>query len=105
MGSTVQIQGFSEATAVLAALPDKLQAQALRKMFTKASRPLIADAKSKLLAHDPNYKKLASAIGVIPVRTNDPVVVVGVRAKGKFKDIGFIGHWVEYGVSGIKKKT
>jgi len=103
MAVSVEIQGFKEASQVLDTLPDKIQATVLRSIFRKAARPLINDAKSRLLGHDPNLGRLADAIGVISVSTNDPVVVVGVRAKGKYKDIGYIGHWIEYGVSGIKK--
>lgn len=105
MATTVEIQGFAEARAVLHGLPDKFQVQTVRNIFKKAAKPLIDDAKNRLLAHDPNYARLAAAIGFIPVSTRDLIVLVGVRAKGKYKDIGFIGHWVEYGVSGIKTTT
>lgn len=105
MAVSIEIQGFKEAQAVLADLPDKFQAKVIRTIFNKAAKPLIAEARSRLLQHDPNYKNLADAIGTIPVRTNDPIVVVGIRAKGKYKDSGYIGHWVEYGVSGVKLKT
>ena len=105
MSLSVTIEGFDQARQVLDALPDKFQVQTIRKVFRKAAKPLIDDAKARLLAHDPNFSKLADAIGFIPVRTKDPIVLVGIRAKGKYKETGYIGHWIEYGVSGIKTKT
>ena len=105
MSATIEIQGFQEARQVLEALPDKMQAQVIRRIFTKASRPLIQDARGRLLSYNPAYRKLADAIGSIPISSKAPIVIIGVRAKGKYKDVGFIGHWVEYGVSGIKNKT
>lgn len=105
MAVSVSISGIDEARQILDVLPDKLQAQVLRKMFKKAAQPVIDDARSRVQAHDPGYKKLAAAIGFIPISTSSPTVIVGVRAKGQFKDVGFYGHWVEYGVSGIKSKS
>jgi len=105
MAATFTIQGFDEARMVMDVLPDKLQAKVLRKMFMKAAKPMVADAQSRVTAHDPGYRKLAKAIGFIPTNANRALILVGVRAKGPFKDVGYYGHWVEYGVSGVKNKT
>jgi hypothetical protein len=105
MAVTAHIEGFDQARNVLDVLPDKFQVQVIRKMFRKAGQPVINDAKSRVVAHNPNLKKLADAIGFIPVRTKDPIVLIGIRVKGKYKHTGYIGHWIEYGVSGIKSQT
>jgi hypothetical protein len=105
MRASFQIEGFDEARKVLDVLPDKIQVQTIRKIFRKAAMPIIKDARSRVISYNPKLKKLADAIGFIPVRTNDPILLAGIRAKGAYKDKGYIGHWVEYGVSGIKKKT
>lgn len=104
MATMFQIEGFVEAQQVLDKLPDKFQKQTINIMLRKSAKIFIDDAKSRCLSHGSSYSKLADAIGIIPIRTDNPVVIAGIRAKGKFKYTGYIGAWVEYGVSGIKRK-
>lgn len=101
----IVLEGFDEAKKMLDELPDKFQKQTLQLMMRKAVKPFIDQAKSNLLNHGAQYHELADAIGYIPTRkTENAVVIAGIRAKGKFKYVGYIGAWVEYGVKGIKRK-
>lgn len=104
MDNLVTIQGFEEAKKVLDSLPDKFQKQVVNIILRKSAKIFIDSAKSKCLAYGAEFTKLADSIGIIPVKTENPVVVAGIRVKGKYKYTGYIGAWVEYGVRGIKTK-
>lgn len=102
MSSSITIEGFDEAIKALDKLPDKFQRQAILPMLRRSTRPMIRKARSRLLAHGNQYKKLAKSIGNITAKSKNPIIYVGPRVKGKWAYIGYIAHWVEYGVKGVK---
>lgn len=99
-----EIENIKECKQLLDALPDKLQKNVLMRLFKKHAQRLVDEERRRLLAYGNEYGKLADAIGIMGVKSKDPVLIVGIRAKGKYKYTGYIGHWVEYGVSGVKNK-
>jgi hypothetical protein len=98
-----KIQGLDEAIKLLDQLPDKMQRTAILNIFRKSTRPMINAAKTKLQGYGAGYGKLAKTIGNIAAKGKNPVIYVGPRVKGAFKDIGYTAHWVEYGAKGLKK--
>lgn len=102
MNQIVEIENLDELKRALVVLPDKFQRRAILPILRKSSRPLIRAAKSKLLGYGGSYANLAKSIGNITAKSRNPIIYVGPRTKGKFKYIGYIAHWVEYGTKGIK---
>jgi len=103
--NAIELKGFDEAIRELNKLPDKMQKQSILKIERKSTKPVIQAAKSKLLSYGSNFKKLSQSIGNITAkRTKNAIIYVGPRVKGKWKAIGYIARWVEYGTSGIIKK-
>jgi len=104
-GITIKHQDFANIINVLDQLPDKLQKKTVERVMKKGVRKFTNQAKANLRAYGAQYNSLANAIGPIPTwKTRNPLVIIGIRAKGKWKYVGYIGHWVEYGVSGVKQK-
>lgn len=101
---TSSIEGFDRAVKALDALPDKFQKRALMPMLRRSTRPMIRAARSRLLAYGSSYKNLSKSIGNITAKSRNAIIYVGPRVKGKWKFIGYIAHWVEYGTKGIKGK-
>lgn len=99
-----EIENIKECKQLLDSLPDKLQKNVLMRIFKRHASRLVDDERRRLLAHGNQYNKLADAIGIMGVKSPHPVMIVGIRAKGKYKYSGYIGHWVEYGTSGVKQK-
>jgi hypothetical protein len=105
MSVTIKIEGFDEARKTLEDLPKNFQKQTVLLIFRRSGQIFVNEAKARCNALGNSFSKLADSIGFIPVRTEEnPVVVMGIRVKGKYKYVGYIGAWVEYGVSGVKKK-
>lgn len=104
MQTRIEIEGFAEMVKMLDQLPDKLQKQAILNIERKSTKPVIQAAKSKLLSYGSNYKKLASSIVNITAKSKNPIIYAGPSVKGRFKYIGYIARWVEYGTSGIIEK-
>jgi len=102
-----KLEGYDEAIRILNKLPDKLQKNVLLKILRKSGKILIDKARARLLTYGNQYSELAKAIGNITRRNRDKPqyvnILVGPRVKGKWKYVGYIAHWVEYGVHGIKK--
>lgn len=103
MSENIRIEGLAEMVKILDKLPDKLQKQAILKIERKSTAPLIQAARSKLMGYGSNFKKLAQSIGNITAKSKNPIIYCGPRTKGKWKYIGYISKWVEYGTSGIIK--
>jgi hypothetical protein len=103
MKASVEIQGFEAAIKALDVLPDKFQRQTILAMFRRSTRPMIRAARSKLLSYGSEYNKLSKSIGNITAKSRNAIIYVGPRIKGKWKTIGYIAHWVEYGTRGVKK--
>lgn len=104
MATYSKVQGFDEATKALSVLSNKLQKNVLLKIFRKSTKAMITAARQKVISYGSQYSGFARSIGNITARTKkDPVLLVGPRVKGKWKFVGYIGHWIEYGTSGIIK--
>jgi len=103
MNATVEIRGLDKAVKALDVLPDKFQRRAVLPMLRRSTRPLIRSARSKLLGYGSSYSNLSKAIGNITAKSRNPIIFVGPRVKGKWKFVGYIAHWVEYGTKGVKK--
>jgi len=105
MQITANIEGFDQAVKALDKLPDKFQRQAILAILRRSTRPMIRAARSRLLSHGNSYSQLSKAIGNITPKSKNPIIYVGPRIKGKWKYVGYIAHWVEYGTKGIKKSS
>lgn len=100
MNVAVRIENLREMVKVLDQLPDKLQRQAILKVERKSTKPLIRAAKSKVKGSG----KLASSIGNITAKSKNPIIYVGPRLKGGYKDKAYTARWVEYGTKGVVSK-
>jgi hypothetical protein len=106
MKISTNIQGFDEAVKILDAVNSKLQKRVIERIFKKSVLPLQQRMKSNLISQGANFTALADAIGFITARSekNHPLVITGIRVKGKYKYTGYYGAWIEYGVKGVKTK-
>ena len=102
MQITAKIEGLDQAVKALDQLPEKWQRNALLNMLRRSTRPMIRAARSRLLSHGSNYKKLSQSIGNITAKSKNAIIYVGPRVKGKWRFVGYIAHWVEYGTKGVK---
>lgn len=103
---SVKVEGFEEAVKALDVLPDKFQKRALMPIFRKAIRPMLSAARTNLSAYGSSYNPLKKSIGTWNGKSRtSPVIFAGPRVKGKWRDVGYIANWVEYGTSGIKSKN
>ena len=100
----MKMEGFAEAIELLKHLPESVQRTVMLKTMRICTKPVITAAKGNISGYS---KSLARSIGNITGRSKKyPTIYVGPRAKGAYKDDGWYGHFVEFGVSGIigKKK-
>lgn len=98
-----EIKGADIAIKMLDQLPDKLQRQTILKMLRKATPGMIREARSRLTSHGRQFSELAKSIGNITAKSPNPIIYIGPRVKGKWKYVGYIAPWVEYGTYGRKK--
>lgn len=105
---TAKVEGFDAARKVLDVLPDKFQRKIVNKFFRRALKIFTRAAQQNLLQYGGQYSDLAKAIGVLTPKASrtkgNPVMIAGIRVKGKYKYTGYYGHWIEYGVRGVKSK-
>jgi len=104
--SSIKIEGYDELIKLMDKMPEAVQRRNVLQIFRHAIKPLIKSAKSKLKMHGSGYSNLARAIGTWNGKSRkSPNLFAGPRVKGRWRDIGYMGHWVEYGTSGIKQKN
>lgn len=102
MQTRIEIEGFAEMVKMLDQLPDRLQKQAILNIERKSTKPIIQAARAKLKGKGTG--DLVASIGNITAISKNPIIYVGPRLKGKYKDTGYTAMWVEYGTKGIIKK-
>lgn len=97
----IQLLGADAIDNILNELPQTVRRKFLLAAWRRSAKPLIQAARQNVQGYS---KNLAKSIGNITGRSKKyPTIYVGPRAKGKWKDIGWIAPFIEFGVSGVKR--
>ena len=107
MSILTKITGDKELDKMLNQISDAYKVRALRAILRKAATPVVKATRGFTPVANRNdsntkHKKgdLKKSIGKITGKSKDfPTIYVGPRVKRKFKFKGYIGGWVEDGVS------